>query len=84
MIDDASEPIIPIGPTLTPQLIRFGGYIKGANINARDGELILQVAVPLTEKWSALPATDHLGTVYDIELHPRVYDPDADEDNDKR
>ena len=73
---DEPAAVTPTGPTDTPQTIRFGGYVKGANINARDGEWQMTIAVPPEHKYDALPATDHLGTVYDFELTPRVFEPE--------
>lgn len=75
------EPVRPTAPAPTPEPISFGGYVKSANINARDGEWVMTIAVPLEHKYQALPATDHLGTVWDFTLTPRLYEPEPDEDN---
>ena len=68
-------------PDTDPPIV-FGGYVKGARINERDGELIINVAVPLEDKYHALPATDHPGVMYDFTLEPRVYQPEDFEDVD--
>lgn len=73
-------PDLPAYPSREPTTVQFGGYVKDARINARDGEFILTVAVPADDKYHAMPATDHLGAMYDFTLEPRVYDPDEFED----
>jgi hypothetical protein len=51
------------------------------------GDLLLSILVPRTQKWSALPATDHPGKVLQVRVYvdpahelDDPYDPDLDDD----
>jgi hypothetical protein len=70
--DGAQPPTTPPDPPTYELLVEFTAHCKGYRGSDSNGEVVLNVAVPLEQKYQALPWTDIPGEMVLVTVQRRV------------